>query len=173
MRMLVVQLPNFGPVASAPVQSGWSELREEQRKAVAADANAALIPTIDVGERNNLHPGDKIDIGVRLAMAGAGADLPMPIGAKREGGAIVVRFSGVDGGLQTWSGSVPIGLELCAETLETCRYALASVAGDSLTTADDGKPATRIRYAWAESPVVNTYDARQIPLPTFEIPIGD
>ena len=38
--------------------------------------------------------------------------------------------------------------------------------------ADDGKPATRVRYAWIDSPVVNLYDARPLPVPGFEIPIG-
>jgi sialate O-acetylesterase len=28
-----------------------------------------------------------------------------------------------------------------------------------------------VRYAWADSPVVNTYDARALPLPGFELPI--
>ena len=66
---------------------------------------------------------------------------------------------------------MPLGVELCAATQESCRYAIAAVDGDGLTIPDDGKPATRIRYAWAESPVVNLYDGRELPLPTFEVPI--
>ncbi len=72
MQVLVVQLPNYGPVAERPGPSGWAELREEQRRAVAADGNAALIPTLDVGQRDNLHPPDKLPVGLRLAARGAG-----------------------------------------------------------------------------------------------------
>ena len=36
-----------------------------------------------------------------------------------------------------------------------------------------GAAPTRVRYAWADSPVVNTYDARELPLPGFEIAVGE
>ena len=171
MKMLVVQLPNFGPVAEKPVASGWAALREEQRKAVVADKDAALAPTIDVGDRANLHPTDKIDVGQRLARLAEGEQFPEPLRAVRGGGHIRVSFTGVHDGLHAWSGSFPLGVELCAVTQESCRYATATVDGDSLTISEDGKPATRVRYAWAESPVVNLYDGRDLPLPTFELPI--
>ena len=37
---LVVQLANYGPMAKAPVESGWALTRDAQRRAVAADGNA-------------------------------------------------------------------------------------------------------------------------------------
>jgi len=171
-KMLVVQLPNWGPTTGQPTASGWADIRNEQLKGVAADANAALIPTLDIGENNNLHPTDKLDVGLRLALAAEGKRLIMPVSAKREAGSVVVAFSGVDGGLYTWSSGHALGVELCGETQESCRYAPATAAGDTLRIADDGKPATRVRYAWIDSPVVNLYDARPLPVPGFEIPIG-
>lgn len=171
IRMLVVQLPNFGPIAEKPGPSGWAEIRNEEFKAVAADRNAALIPTFDIGERNNLHPLDKLDVGLRLAMAAEGKRLPLPVSAKRERGGIVIDFSGVEGGLRTWSGAHPLGLELCDWTQESCRYVEGTITGGALRIPDDGKPASRVRYAWAESPVVNLYDGRALPVPGFELPI--
>ena len=47
MRMLVVQLPTFGERSDRPVDAGWAQIREEERRAVAADGNAALVPTLD------------------------------------------------------------------------------------------------------------------------------
>ena len=38
---LIVQLANFGKLATTPVDSGWAQLRDAQRRAVAADGNAA------------------------------------------------------------------------------------------------------------------------------------
>src|SRR3546814_2028881 len=51
MRMLIVQLANFGAPADKPVASGWAELREDQRQAALADRAAALVTAIDLGER--------------------------------------------------------------------------------------------------------------------------
>jgi sialate O-acetylesterase len=169
-RMLVVQLPNFGDVAERPVGAGWAELRELQRRAVASDANAALIPTLDVGERDDLHPPNKLPVGLRLAAAAQGEPMPMPLGAAREGDTIAVTFAGLDGGLHSWNGP-PLGVELCAETQESCRYAQAAIAADRLVVRSDGQPATRVRYAWADAPVVNLFDGRPIPIPTFELAV--
>jgi len=170
MRMLVVQLPNYETVAERPVAAGWAEIREQERRAVAADANAALIPTLDVGLRDNLHPPDKLQVGLRLAMAAQGNPMPLPGRATLLGDAVHVSFTGLEGGLHAWSGS-PLGVELCGATQESCRYASAAVEGDTLAIAGDGKPATRVRYAWADAPVVNLFDARPLPVPGFELPI--
>jgi sialate O-acetylesterase len=169
-KMLVVQLPNFDTVAEKPVAAGWAEVREQQRRAIAADANGALIPTLDLGERTDLHPPNKLPVGLRLAAAAQEKPMPMPLRATLEGPAIAVTFSGIEGGLHSWSGP-PLGLELCGGTQESCRYAAARIDGDRLLIATDGQPVTRVRYAWADAPVVNLFDARPVSIPTFELPV--
>ncbi|HET7812496.1 MAG TPA: sialate O-acetylesterase, partial [Steroidobacteraceae bacterium] len=42
----VVQLANWNALATGPVDSGWAQLRDAQRRAVAADGNAGLAVTI-------------------------------------------------------------------------------------------------------------------------------
>jgi sialate O-acetylesterase len=37
--------------------------------------------------------------------------------------------------------------------------------------AGDGRPATRVRYGWADSPVTNLYDEAPLPVGPFEVPI--
>lgn len=177
--MLVVQLPNFGPVASAPVESGWAALREEQRSAVAADPRAALIVTLDLGDPKNLHPLNKAPVGARLEAASAmahGDSLrtggPEIESAARTNRGIRLSFRFVAGALHGRSGR-PIGFELCAETQASCRYADAVAEGTTVMLADDGKPATRVRYAWADSPVVNLFDEADLTPGTFEVPIGN
>ncbi len=44
---LIVQLANYGAPPTAPVESGWAEVREAQRLAVANDAHAGLAIAID------------------------------------------------------------------------------------------------------------------------------
>jgi sialate O-acetylesterase len=170
-RMLVVQLANYGPAQIAPAVSGWAELREDQRQAVLADSNAALVTAIDLGERTDIHPANKVELGNRLALAADGVALPQPLGAAREGDSVRITFSGVTGGLSAWSGPAPLGFELCGAVQASCRYAAARIERDSVVLAGDGKPATRVRYAWGESPVVNLFDGKQLPLPGFELGI--
>ena len=171
MQMLVVQLANYGPPASEPVASGWAELREDQRQSVLADANAALVTAIDIGERTDIHPANKTLLGDRLARAALGEAMPMPARAALDGETITLTFTGGEGGLHAWSASHPIGLELCGDTQESCRYVQAAIDGDRLLIPADRQPATRIRYAWADSPVVNLFDGRPMPIPGFEIAI--
>lgn len=171
-RVLVVQLAGYGQRVSQPVESGWAQLREEQRQAVLADRNAALVTAIDLGEPSDIHPANKNVLGRRLAMAALGEGLPMPGSALRAGDdTIAVTFTGVEGGLLAYSGPYPLSVEMCGDAPGSCRYALANIHGSSLLIPLDAEPATRVRYAWADAPVVNLYDARDIAVPGFELEI--
>ncbi|HEX8623117.1 MAG TPA: sialate O-acetylesterase [Allosphingosinicella sp.] len=179
LSFLIVSLANFGAPAAVPAASGWAEIRESQRRAVAKDGRAALAIAMDLGDRLDIHPANKQEVGRRLARAAKalayGASLP-PSGpqiaaARREGDRIVLTFTGVTGRLRTWSGADALGFELCAAAQESCRYARASADGATVRIGDDGRPATRVRYAWADAPVVNLYDEAPLPAGPFEVPI--
>src|SRR5690606_24086877 len=170
MQMLVVQLANDAPVAERPSPSGWAELREDQRQSVLADPNAALVTAIDIGERTDIHPANKTLLGDRLARAALGEAMPMPDQVWDAGDAYALVIEGIEGRLHTWSGNHVLGVELCGETQDSCRYAEAVATLNGMLIADDGKPVTRIRYAWADSPVVNLFDGRPMPIPGFELP---
>ncbi|MCW2398578.1 sialate O-acetylesterase [Sphingobium sp. B2D3C] len=171
LRILVVQLANYGPAQLAPAASGWATIREDQRAFVSGDANAALVTAIDIGERTDIHPANKALLGARLAMAAQGTPLPMPMQALRTQGRIRISFSGIEGSLAAWSTSAPIGFELCGDAQESCRYAQARISGADVWLEDDGHAASRVRYAWGDSPIVNLFDARALPVPGFELPI--
>ena len=66
---LIVQIPDYGPTPTEPTESLWSNVREAQRRAADADAHAALIVTIDIGDPKLLHPANKQEIGRRLSIA--------------------------------------------------------------------------------------------------------
>ena len=66
---------------------------------------------------------------------------------------------------------LPIGFELCGPTQDSCRYAAARLGRSAITLTPDGRPATRVRYGWADFPVLNVYDSALLPLPPFELPI--
>lgn len=177
---LIVQLANFGQPPTEPVESGWAGLREAQRLAVKNDGNAGLAVTIDLGDRWDIHPANKQQVGYRLARAARhvvyGESItpsgPAPVSARRVGDAIVVDFEDVDGRLVAYSGAHPNGFELCGAQPGSCRYALASIDGNAVKiTGDNAAEATRVRYCWADSPVCTLYDAAPLPAGPFELNI--
>lgn len=179
---LVVQIPDYGPIPTHPVASGWAEVREAQRRAVAKDPHAALAVTIDIGNPKVLHPANKQEVGRRLSIAARhliyGENIypsgPVPLGAFREQGHIVVRFGDVTGKLVSYSG-YPNAFELCGPTLATCRYARASLKDDQVILTDvPGRAApTRVRFCWGDSPICTLSDDSQLPAGPFELPIGN
>lgn len=172
-RMLVVQLADFGERRSAPLESGWAQLRDEQRKGVAADSNAALVTAIDIGEPTDIHPANKNDLGKRLAAAFDGRAMPMPDKAVREGGKVTVSFTGIAGALVVQGGPYPLGVELCEAAPGSCQFVIARAEGNRLLVAvPDGMTPTRVRYAWADAPVVNLVDGEGMPIPGFELAIA-
>ena len=90
--------------------------------------------------------------------------------ATTDGGA-AIEFSGLTGGLHVRSASQAIGFELCGAEAGSCRFVPGRVEGMRVMLAGDGRPATRVRYAWAESPVINLYDEAPLPVASFELPI--
>ena len=142
---LVVQLPNFGAVPTKPTEANWSEIREAQRRAVAADAHAGLVVTIDIGEPGDLHPGNKRDVGRRMWRAARrvvygeriAPSGPVPMSARRDPSGVVVTFGDVDGSLVSYSSNKAIGFEVCGTDAGTCRF----VAGD--VDGDDGRASPR------------------------------
>ncbi|MEO8453896.1 MAG: sialate O-acetylesterase [Sphingomicrobium sp.] len=169
---LIVGLAGWGTPQSEPKESGWAALIDEQRIAVGRDRRTALISAIDLGEWTDIHPANKQEVGRRLALAARslayGSDGkigPLPLNATRAGNAVIVRFTKR---LRVLSGSRPTGFELCAQT---CRFADARVNGDIVEIAGDGAPVTRVRYAWADYPIVNLYDEDMLPAPVFELPV--
>jgi len=174
-----VQLPNFGEVPTHPMDSDWAELREAQRRAVNADPHAGLAVTIDIGEADNLHPGDKRDVGLRLARAARHVVYgeavtpsgPAPLSARRESSDVVVSFREVEGHLVTYSANVAIGFELCGVVASSCRYVPGTVDGNRVVLPVAGTTGTpaRVRYCWGPSPICNLSDGSGLPAGPFEI----
>jgi sialate O-acetylesterase len=68
IHFLCVQLPNFMEVRKVPLESYWALLREQQLKILSVPNTACLV-TLGLGERNDIHPLRKKEIGQRLALA--------------------------------------------------------------------------------------------------------
>jgi sialate O-acetylesterase len=174
---LIVQLPGYGPAAAQPVPAPWADLREAQRQTVLADPQAALAVTIDIGDAGNLHPGNKREVGRRLAIAArhliygesAPPSGPIVAGATRQGADVIVSFRDVTAALALRDGG-PSGFELCGATQASCRWADARVTGATVVLAN-AAAATRVRYAWGASPVSPLSDGSGLPAGPFEVAV--
>ncbi|MDB5720133.1 MAG: sialic acid-specific 9-O-acetylesterase [Alphaproteobacteria bacterium] len=169
----IVQLPNYGMIPTQPVESGWADLRDSQRRVAAGDPAAALVVTIDVGDPANLHPPAKRPVGDRLARAmehiAYGAKVtasgPLPVDARRTPSGIAIRFRDVEGRL----GGGPAPFELCGADKGTCRPVEARVEATSVLLPADSA-ATRIRYCWGDAPRCGLRDS-SLPATPFELEI--
>lgn len=170
---VIVQIPDYGPAPTQPVESLWSDVREAQRRTAEADAHAALAVTIDIGDPKLLHPTNKQEVGRRIAIAmrhlAYGEPVlsgPRPAAATRSGDSVTVSFRDVTGALAATSGQ-PNAFELC--DAKSCRWATARLAGNSVVLDGSGK---RVRYCWGDSPVCTLSDGSALPAAPFELPIN-
>ncbi|MDR0248648.1 MAG: sialate O-acetylesterase [Oscillospiraceae bacterium] len=150
--VLYVQLPNFG--APGYTDSGWPQLREEQRRCLSVP-RTAMVTAIDLGEWNDLHPSDKKSVGARLAQAAMNEVYgdkdaqylgPQPLRCEREpgGGVYAVFDCGSEGEMRVE----------CVK--ETC----FAVEGDT------------VRYAWEDTPSGTLIRNKAgLPAPPFEMEI--
>ena len=172
----IVGLAGYGIPVAHPKESGLAEVVNDQRIAAQADPHAALVSAIDIGEWRDVHPSNKQEVGRRLALAADalvyhtadGRIGPLPASAARSGNGVTVTFTKP---LQALSGNRPIGFQLCGATPESCRFTDATVNGNTVMLTGDGQPVTRVRYAWADFPIVNLYDMDLLPAPVFELPV--
>lgn len=68
--LVVVQLPGYQQHHLQPVlESGWTQIRHQQLDAVRHIPYAALVPTFDTGEANDIHPQEKHIVGARVAQS--------------------------------------------------------------------------------------------------------
>ena len=174
---VIVQIPNYGPSPTQPVESLWSDVREAQRKAAEADPKTALIVTLDIGEAKNLHPTNKQEIGRRIAIAARHlvyGDPVLPTGpraisAKRSGDTVTVAFQDVTGALAAYNGP-PNGFELCDKS--NCRWAQTTLDHNRVILSNAGS-ASNVRYCWGDSPICTLSDATGLPAGPVELPIKD
>jgi sialate O-acetylesterase len=172
---LYVQLPNYVESESAEAVGKWPLIREAQRRALRLPGTAMAV-TIDIGEWNDLHPVDKKDVGVRLALAarkvaygeiitGTG---PLYRSMKIDGNRLIVTFTEIGSGLVSKDGERLRNFEVAGED-GVFFPADAKIMGDSvvLTSGRVASPCAA-RYAWSDCPRdINFYNREGLPASPF------
>ena len=187
---LYVQLANYmGHQISQTTPgevSGWAFVREAQLKTLSLP-NTGMAVIIDIGEAGNIHPRDKLDVGLRLALAAKhityGQNLvysgPIYDAMKVEGNKIRLSFKQTGSGLQMsappWT---PTGVPAPAPT-ELTGFAIsgadqnwvwgkAQIDGNTVVVSSDRVASpVAVRYGWANNPACNLYNKEGLPASPF------
>ena len=166
---LYVQIANF---KSTPLED-WATIREAQRQTLSL-RNTAMAVTIDIGNPDNVHPVDKVDVGQRLALAARsvayGEHLeysgPLFREADAEGDSLRLWFDHAEG-LAARGGHLE-GFGVAAATGDFAK-ADARIEGNSIVVSSSSisSPA-RVRYGWANNPTCNLFNRAGLPASPFE-----
>jgi sialate O-acetylesterase len=165
---LYVQISNF---KSTPLED-WAGLREQQVETLGL-RNTAMVVTIDIGNPDDVHPTDKIDVGHRLALAARHISYhedvdylsPMFRQATPEGTSIRAWF-GAGKGLTAKGGEVT-GFEVAGADGKFSP-ATAKIDGETVVaTSPDVSNPVYVRYGWANSPQCNLFNSDGLPASPF------
>jgi len=164
-----VQLPNFGEKAML----GWCYVRESMLHALKVP-NTGMAIILDLGETKSIHPRNKQGVGERLGLwalakvygqtiAYSGA---LPKSHSIQGDKVVVTFDHAEG-LQARGGGKVEGFVIAGQD-QQWHPAEAIIEGDKVSVSSpDVKEPLAVRYAWANDPVFNLYNAVGIPSSPF------
>ncbi len=170
---LFVQISSF----ESP-QENWGLIRDSQRRALDV-ANTGMAVTLDIGQRDNVHPPDKQTVSARLALAARALAYGEPALAfngplyrqtTRESGSLRVWFDHAEG-LHS-SGAAVLGFEVAGADGHFVS-ATASVQGTSVVVSSpEVTEPTQVRYAWQTFTDANLYNGVPLPASTFvaEVP---
>jgi len=186
-----VQLPNYSNPTSQPGgEDGWAKTRMGQFKALAIPNTgmAVTIELADVGNPGNVHPGNKRDVGERLALWALAKDYgqrnlvfsgPLYRGMKIENNTIRLIFDSVGSGLTvaTKKGYDPVvkepqgKLQKFAIAGEDKKWVWADAVIDGktvLVSSPEVPKPVAVRYAFAINPAgCNLYNNEGLPASPF------
>ena len=107
----IIQLPNYRQVKPDPEEAPWSFIREAQRRTALYTPNTGLIVTIDIGEADDIHPKNKLDVGRRMARWALKdvygrkiVNAPVVVRADSKNGKVILSFEDVGAGLKIRDG---------------------------------------------------------------------
>jgi sialate O-acetylesterase len=174
---LFVQLPDFMEPRNEPSDGEWATLRNQQLKTLSIP-NTSMAVTIGLGEKNDIHPLRKKEVGQRLALAAEKlayneknlvASGPVYQSMKVKGNKVELSFSDCGSGLTTNDGKELKHFAIAGADKKFV-WAKAEIKGNKVVVWNEtvSNPMT-IRYAWADNPAgANLYNKERLPASPFE-----
>lgn len=164
---LLVQLAAFEPGGDS-----WPFLREAQTQTTEVP-NVGMAVAIDIGDKTDIHPVNKQDVGARLALAARAVAYgeaiehsgPTYREMKANGGAVHVTFDHAEG-LKAKDGELK-GFQVAGADGKFVPAA-AKIDGKAIVVSSDAVPEPKdVRYNWAAFPDGNLYNAAGLPAVPF------
>jgi len=163
-----VQLPNL---RNKPT---WPVVRESQAEALRLP-HTGMIPTIDIGQEDQLHPKNKADFANRLADLvlarhyGRATWPGAPVFQKFEiaGSAMRLHFSSTGEGLKTNDGQKPRGFEVAGADGKFDAANAEIEGAEVVVRSTTVTQPVAVRYAWQATPRVNLVNNLGLPLLPF------
>ncbi|WP_168432907.1 sialate O-acetylesterase [Pontiella sulfatireligans] len=191
------QLANFKAPVTEPVEfNGWASICDQQRRTLSLK-NTGMAVLNDIGEANDIHPHNKMDVGKRLALWALKHDYNRNVPAcsgplykhhKIKGDRVIITFDHAGSGLMTGNKTgmadtqktdePPKYFQICGKDRQW-KWAQAEITGkDTIAVShpEVAEPAV-VRYAWAQNPeAANLYNKEGLPASVFtteaEIPVN-
>jgi sialate O-acetylesterase len=173
---LFVQLANHHEEAPVPKQSTWAELREAQAMTLALP-NTGMATAIDIGEAQDIHPKNKLDVGKRLGMVAMKvayhkeviATGPVFSKMRVNGNSIVIEYGSVGGDLITKDKYGYVRGFQVAGADQKFYWAQAAIVGNTvIVSCKDVRDPVAVRYAWADNPgPLDLYNKEGLPATPF------
>jgi sialate O-acetylesterase len=161
---------NYG----APEESASAELREAQFMALGTK-NTGMAITSDIGNVDDIHPTNKLDVGKRLALWALAKDYghadlvysgPLYKSMEIEGDKIRIHFDHVGSGLVAKNGTLTDFL--IAGEDQKFIAAKAIIDGETILVSSEGLSApAAVRFGWANSTEPNLFNSEGLPATTF------
>jgi len=168
---LCVQL---APFDGGMKENTWPELREAQLLATRVLPNVGMAVITDLGEKMDIHPKRKAEVGTRLALAARALAYQQNIvysgpeyhDMKVDGDRIILSFKHVGGGLVAKDGDLK-GFTICGKD-RTFVPAQAKIVGDTVVVSSpEVKEPVAVRYGWLNFPEVNLFNKEGLPATPF------
>lgn len=171
-----VQLANFMQKQEQPVESQWAELREAQTMTLSLPKTGQAVIT-DIGEANDIHPRNKQDVGIRLALHALHNDYgrndlvcnsPVFKEMTVEGNKTIITFDNACGGLEVRNRYGYVEGFAIAGADGIYHWAKAyEKDGKIIVYSDKVSTPVHVRYSWADNPDVNLYNKAGLPATPF------
>jgi sialate O-acetylesterase len=168
-----VQLANFTDIKDEPVESTWAELREAQLETLKLP-NTGMVVAIDLGVAKDIHPKNKQDVGLRLALIARSKIYkekvpysgPVYKSYAVKGDRITITFKELNGGLLA-KGDTLKGFAIAGAD-KKFYWAQAKIEGNKIVVwSSEVKEPVAVRYAWANNPICSLYNKAGLPASPF------
>lgn len=172
-----VQLANFLAKDDIPQESAWAELRQAQTETLSLPNTGQAVIT-DIGDANDIHPRNKQDVGLRLALLALNKDYgkqdivyfgPKFKSMEIKGSKAIISFDFLANGLQTINKYGYIDGFTIAGADQKFEWAKAYIEGDKVVVYSERVAApVAVRYSWANNPDVNLFNTDGSPAVPFK-----